>query len=193
MTDLPSIRTIAPHLREPIFRTYEPFLTEAVAKWPTETGFAVPRTVAPATFLANFRNAIVSLVNYNWPTTVDRPKLLRIREAREYIVRFGNDGAVWFQSPKSEIRKIESTTMSRLPATASLPNAAQPSAPQSLVPWGDSTIEEISALCLLLDKQRIIGPYLITGNIGDGTASQLMLQYNVGIVYDEAKNLTTII
>jgi len=190
MTSL-SQRSVPPHLREHIFRSYEPFLTEAVAKWPTESGYSVPVGVASATFLANFRNAIVSLINYNWPTTVDREKLLRIRNAREYIIRLGNDGAVWFQSPKSEIRTLSSTATTRLPQTAT--TSAQPPLAQSLVPWRDSTPQEITALCLLIDKGRITGPFIINEKVDDDLKEQLTTTYNVAIVHDEGKNLTTII
>ena len=187
MTD----RAIAPHLREPIFRAYEGLLFVALQNWPLETSFDVPKGVATATFLANFRNAIVSLINYNWETTVDRKKLIDLRLAKEYVIRYKEDGKLWFCHPAVRaVTPITTSASSRLSPAESTQGATTPSA--SVVPWRDWTPEELLAACLLIDKQRITGPIFLVGVVDADFTNQLMSNYNVALVYNKEREQTIV-
>lgn len=179
---------IAPHLREHIFRTYEPLLTVAVSAWPEATSFTVPRDVSPATFVANLRNSIVSVKRFSWSTSIDLPKLLSIETPRQFVVVFDEvEKLVWFRSPKKpQARGMESTVGRKI--ERALPSSSS----SSLVPWRDWTETELDALCLLIDKQRITGTFILDGAVAQHSIDQLQLAYNVAIVFDATLNQTVI-
>lgn len=178
---------IAPHLREHIFRTYEDLIARAVHAWPEPTSFTVPHDVAPATFVANMRNAVVSVKRYSWSTSIDLPKLLSIENPRQFVVVFDDvEKLVWFRSPKKPVaRNMESTVGRKIERDT-------PTSSSSLVPWRDWTGEELQALCLLLDKQRLTGPFIFDGEVDAFVANQCMELRNVAIVFDATLNQTII-
>jgi len=187
----PNPTYIAPHLREHIFRTYEPYLHAAVTAWPDPTWFEVPATIATATFVANLRNAVVSLIRYNWTTVVNLEKLKSIESPRLFVINFDEtEKKVWFRSPKAPVAQAFKSSIGSgdpRPATTSISASMQ-----SLVPWRDHTQEEISALCLLIDRQRVIGPFVVAGEVGEALVESLQTQYNVALVYDETMKQTVI-
>lgn len=182
-----SSHTIAPHLREHIFRAYEPLLHTAVAAWPQETSFDVPADVASSTFLANLRNAVVSLSRYNWPTNIDRKKFDSLLSPRAFTIVFGDDGKVWFRAPRKPIAKsLVTTTVSR----PGVPTG--PANPGGVVPWGDWTEAELEALVLLIDKQRITGPVLLAGTVKPELVEHYQSIFNVALVHDAERNVTIV-
>lgn len=181
--ETPTTPFIAPHLREPIFRAYEPLIRTAVNAFPSESSFTIPSGVAPTTFVANFRNAILSLKRYKWETYVDCRKLWSISSA--YVINQDTEGVVWFRLRQPRGRPNLLTSEARTHAASALPSP-------SLVPWADATQEEISALCLLIHTKRLAGPYEIRGEVGTSQISDLINQYDVGIVYHSDSKTTVI-
>lgn len=184
---------IAPHLREPIFRAYEELLTTAVASWPKPTSFTLPPNVASSTFLANFRNSIISLKRYGWtPTTVDRSKLLAIETPRAFIVTYEPDGKLWFRSPRERVVKpvVSSSSVERAPSPRPVTDTSITPIASSLVPWRDWTEADLEAACLLIDKQRITGPILLVGRVDEARTNHFMSIYNIAFVYDEERDTT---
>lgn len=181
---------IAPHLREPIFRAYEDLLAIAVGNWPLETSFNVPAGVATATFLANFRNSIVSVINYDWKTKLDKAKLKALRVEKAYIICYKEDGKLHFCHPKPRaVKPITTTTASEKPKQK-LPAQAEQPLSASLVPWRDWTEAELTAAVLLIDKQRITGPIFIEGTVPNDLIEKYQTNYNVALVYDEERKVT---
>lgn len=185
---------IAPHLREHIFRAYEDVLATAVRNWPTETAFDVPTGIATATFLGNFRNAVVSLERYHWPTSIDTDKLATLSNPRVFrIVLDADTRKVVFCSVRkpaprvftAAFTKLERQTAASIPASTALDSTG-------LVPWGDCTDADVESLCILLDKKRLTGPYFLEGRVRADFVDHLQTIFDVALVYDEATNTTTV-
>ena len=187
---IPTPSTIAPHLREPIFRAYEPLITRAISAFTStprvETSFSVPHGTAPSTFVANFRNAILSLKQYKWETTVDVAALWSIN--KQYVITRETDGLVWFRARgrAGAPNLLTSEARSHTAHTSHLAFSL------GLVPWLDATQDEISALCLLIHTKRITGPVVIIGQIGWELTQSLLAQYDVAIVWDGTEGKTVI-
>lgn len=191
MTSPATDRAIAPHLREPIFRAYEGLLFQAITNWPKETSFDIPKGVASATFLANFRNSIVSYINYNWTSDIDGVKLKALRESKSYIICYKEDGKLHFCHPKTRATKAITTTST---SERKLEDKVPSSAPleSSLVPWRDWTEGELEALVTLLDKQRISGPVFLDGRVDDSRITHYQSLFNVAILYDDETKRTIV-
>ncbi len=183
---------IPPHLREHIFRAYEPLLASAVSSWPRPTSFPIPPTLSPITFLSGLRNAVTSLARFSWPTDVDTAKLATITFPRkQYCFLFSDDGAsVLFTAPKVTLRTRHNTAS--VVAESASPARPGSAASSSLVPWRDSTLEEIEALCVLLDAQRVVGPFLLATQLDDEVVDSLQTRYNVAVVWDETQKVTVV-
>lgn len=190
MTSSPDSRHIAPHLREHIFRGYEQYLAIAVSSWPQATSFTIPPNIASATFIANFRNAVQSLLRYSWNTNIDVAKLRSIDNPRVFVINLDTtDNKVWFRSPpKKEPRSFTSTVGTR----AERETGHTSSSPSSLVPLRDWTGEELFAICLLLANRRIAGPILLDGKVDEKVAESQMSLRDVAIVYDAERKQTVI-
>lgn len=185
---LPRQTFIAPHLREHIFRAYEDLLARAVSAWPSPTSFTVPPDVAPATFVANLRNAVVSVKRYSWSTSIDLPKLLSIESPRVFVIVFDDvEKLVWFRSPKKPVARGMDSTV----GTKVVRNDEQAPA-GSLVPWRDWTGEELNALTFLIDKGRLTGPFILDGQVSDDLVNLHQDMRNVAIVYDSTLKQTII-
>lgn len=167
-------RFTAPHLREPVFREYEDTLAYAVAEWPKETSFDLPAKRKLTTYVANFRNAILSLRAYRWPSRVDLDKLNRIQG--QYQISPRPDGRVWFCTRRTGAPSVP----------PSEPTAA------GVVPWRDATDAEIIALCTLIHHGRLAGPFIIVGEVDVPLRESLTTSFNVGMVFDEEQKQTII-
>lgn len=179
-----SSSAIAPHLREAVFRAYEPLIEQAVRLWPQESAFDVPTKVASSTFLANFRNAIISLKRYRWSTTIDFAKFSAIETPRAFVINYDETGKLWFRAP----RKSTATQVFTTPAqtTVEVENAI------GVVPWRDWTEAELEALVLLIDKQRVNGPIQLAGKVSDTLVEHYQNLFNVALVYDAARDVTIV-
>lgn len=179
-------RSVPPHLREELFRYYEPLIARAVLAWPKETSFTIPTDRAPTTFISNFRNALLSVRTFHWSTDIDLNKLFRdppegMRNA--FVIQQDATGLVWLRAKGTSGR-------------FSIPRVAPAQRPDpssySVVPWRDSTQEEIHALCTLIHFARLHGPVVIDGAVGAEQIDSLTAQFNVAFVYDEEKKQTII-
>lgn len=64
MTDIPW------HKNEKMFRRYEPHIQAFLSRWPQATAFD-PAPLSHVTFRCRFRDAVASLLEFNWPTCLD--------------------------------------------------------------------------------------------------------------------------
>lgn len=195
---LPTVR-ILHHISEASFRRFEPFLTLAVRKWPEETSWDVGALresdpdikIGPATFVARFRDAIVSLRRFSWsPTTVDLIKLNSEEMVGKYCLALQpGTNVVWF---KHRAPKGRTPDWKHLADQVNQPEApAQASA--RVVPFGDATPEELRALCLLISNGKLEGPFHIISRVDEVSAGSLMATYNVNITWDERSERTIIL
>ena len=179
-------RSVPPHLREDLFRYYEPLITKAVNAWPQETSFTVPSDKAPTTFISNFRNALLSVRTFHWSTDLDLNKLFAdppVGMRNAFVIAQDETGLVW-------LRKKGTSGRFSIPRVVPA-QRVEPSS-YSVVPWRDSTQEEIHALCTLIHFARLSGPVVIDGPVGQEQIDSLTAQFNVAFVYDEAKKQTII-
>jgi len=174
-------RHVPPHLRESLFRYYEPFLEQAVAAWPSETSFTPPKDRSPATFIANFRSAILSLKTFAWSTTIDVQKFESILGT--FTLIFDATGAVWFKARAARQGRPRDMAKAN-------PRAAAYAAATIPVPQRDCTQEELEAFCLLLHYQRIGGPFVIDGEVGQEQIDDLTTRYNVSLVFNSLTKQT---
>lgn len=80
-----------PHrLRESSFRRYEQAIHSIVESWPSVV-ILDPGPLSNETYSARLRDAIQSLLQYNWPTSIDVHKL---RKLRHEIVVSNRDGTI---------------------------------------------------------------------------------------------------
>lgn len=180
---------IAPHLREDVYRTYAAYIAYAVDAFPRESSFTIPSTIAPTTFVANFRNAILSLKLYAWEcehmTPALREKLWKLGADKSYAIAADTTGRCWFRLRQRAGRPNLLTAQARTHIDPS-------SLPEGVVPWRDATEEEISAVCKLLHFKRLSGPIPIEGPVAQEFIDRLTFSLDVSLVYDAEKNLTII-
>jgi len=180
--------SIPSHLSEKIFREYEPFIMRAVNAFPTETSFTVPSDRSPATFLARFRDAILSVKNFKWQTTIDMDKLWRLSAERKFALRHGvinGSPVVWFGN------RIRQGVPNGLLSEAREYTASNP-ARIGAVPLRDITEEELRALVVLLNGRHLAGSWSTPTAFPFELISQLTLSYDVAISRDEITGLTVI-
>lgn len=176
------------HLSEKLFREYEPFIMRAVNAFPTETSFTVPSGRSPHTFLARFRDAILSVKNFRWSTTIDMDKLWRMSAERKFALRHGvlnGTPVVWFGN------RIRQGAPNGLISEAREYVASNP-ARIGAVPLRDITEEELRALVVLLNGRHITGSWSTPTTFPSDLISTLTLSYDVAIVRDENTGLTVI-
>lgn len=188
----PTSRPIPSHLREDVFRSYEPLITQALTAWPAETSFDRPSTVAPTTFVARFRDAILSALAFRWqPSTVDYVKLLEVEKLKHLV--YESDGKLWWRHKRARGQHVkgwgEVRAASRPAHTSHSSTSAVLPGP---VPWRDATQIEIRALVVLLDAGRLTGPYYLAGEVSPADTEDLMGSYNVAFVFDKEKNVTIV-
>ena len=68
-----------PHrFNEQSFRRYEPFIKRVMEDWPSVLTFDV-RPIATCTFACRLRDAMRSLVQFRWPTSIDLEKFIKLQ------------------------------------------------------------------------------------------------------------------
>lgn len=76
------------HKSEKMFRRYEQHIASVLQHWPEPVSFdAKPLSVT--TFSCRFRDAITSVLEYNWPTSLDLERLRALRDEFEVCVVAG--------------------------------------------------------------------------------------------------------
>ena len=173
-------QSVPAHLRESIFRQYEALIKKGVDAFPSETSFTIPTNVAPTTFVARFRDSILSLKLYKWETVVDCDRLWKI--AGQYAVSHDREGVVWFRLKHRHGRP-------NLMMSEARTHTDEPSTPISRTGiWENVTPEEVTAVCRLIHGERLVGPIIIVGRIDPDLSNALQEDFNVAIVYDDKTN-----
>ena len=180
---MPPVRQTAPHLRESIFRQYEPSIALAVENYPNETIIPCPDGMAFTTFIANYRNAILSLRTYNWETFIDKDRFAEC--CKDACAAPGDNNTIIYRKRKPIGRKPTITG-------SILSTSGGESLSPSPVPWKDHTDDEVRALCLLIDKGRLFGPYILNEIIPPSFEDELINRFNIAITFDRAANQTII-
>lgn len=181
---------IPSYLSESTFRTYEPYIARAVAAWPEETSFTTfvtpdGKKLSANTFVARFRDAITSLRRFGWETTaVDLTKLASIMG--DFCLTLDPQGVVWFRHKTKQGRPPEfrSETVAMYP---------EKGAKAVREVWQKWTLAEVNALCQLLDTGRLVGPFVVEGQVDAGEITRLEGLHNVSFTYDPTKNQTIIL
>ena len=79
-----------PHRNEKVFRSYEPHIFQLLLNWPEPTTFR-PTSVATSTFTARLRDSIASIIEFQWPTSIDVERLKQLRQTNQLeIIPQGN-------------------------------------------------------------------------------------------------------
>jgi len=179
------------HLSQRTFRVYETALKQAVDAFPGETAF--PREcfrmengslLSVNTIVARFRDATVSLKRFRWQTTVDCDKLWRI--SGEFTIGADPSGtSVWFRNKQRKGRPAHFVGEAR--------ERGAICAPVLSPAWESYTIDEVTALCLLLPYQRITGPFVLRGMLDPILVSHIEGTQNVAITHDPDRNETVIL
>jgi hypothetical protein len=147
---------VHPRLGEAKFREYEPYLAEAVRRWPTETQFAIPPGVAASTFIARFRDSLLGLRLNQWPLLlVDAAKWAEVKD--QCVLCHSTDGTVWFRSKRQRGRKTKFGGPTNVAILSSTVDAGS-------LPLSELTDDELRSLALLLNNSRITGPFRLAGD-----------------------------
>lgn len=181
--------------REGMFRRFEPLITIAVNNFPTDTEFTRPPRMAVTTFAARFRDSVQSLSRYKWHvygklgpnpdgtgTTINLQKLQALETpSRIWQISVDPSGqSIWFR------QKVHHGKMPKLSFAVRTESSASPT------PLVDMGREEVEALCLLLNNHRLLGPFLLHNRLPEDFVSSLTSKYDIGIVWDDEKQLTVI-
>ena len=177
-----------PQLSEGTFRTFEPFIHEAIRNWPEETKWTLdvminPKTqrqLSPVTFAARMRDSVVSYQRNAWESYIDRTKFETIYG--QFAVSYDPDGSVWFRNRARRGRPLTFT------GDVGKAVAISPHAQQIWTGWTD---EQVNAAIVLLHHGRLTGPIIFPGRIL-GDYSQWETLHNVAVFYDEKNNQTVI-
>lgn len=180
---------ILPNLSESVFRLYEPHIAEAVSRWPDETKFERwqmmskdRKPISKFTFAGRLRDAILSLRRFGWQTTtIDKAKLESM--AGSYVISFGpNDTVVWAKKHKENTGRPQAPVHVDTPLSPATLGADQGS-------WTNPTEDEVRALCILLDRQRIQGPVTLAVVLPQSTIDALQSEFAVSISTSESSTI----
>lgn len=182
--------SVPSNLTEALFRQYEPLIVRAVNDFPLETFFTIPPDRSPATFIARFRDAILSVKNFKWPTIIDMDKLWRMSAEKAFALRLEADDKgiprVCF-GPRASRGGSPNMLLSEA-KTYTATNPARIGA----VPLRDITEEELRALVTLLNGRHLHGSWSTTTTFPLDLISTLTASYDVAIVRDDNTGLTII-
>lgn len=150
-------------LTEKSFRRWESVIYKVVTAYPKAVRVN-PGDFSPNTCMARIRDAMRSVVDYNWPTPID---VERLKEIRPHIsVKLSSDGFVVIE-PKSQ---------SVLPSVA-------PSEVEGDVRFSVDKPEklELHSICLLLHRRRPIGPVAVRG-LTYHEVMEVAKQYDITVI-----------
>lgn len=137
---------VPPHKSEKLFRVYEPYIASILVEYPNAVTFT-PRTVATTTFTARLRDAINSVLEFEWSTTINVQKLREIRRS----ICILNSGTTVICSRK------ESKTID---AQSAVDENTQ--SKQFALVLTNPTPEDVKACCMLLSSRAITRPIKLT-------------------------------
>lgn len=166
-------------LTEASFRRYEDIIATAVDNYPQETSFSIPEGIAPNTFIARIRDAVLSVKKFAWTTKIDMKKLWELSNITVWSLDAANK-CVWFREKQTRGRPNELTSL------AKTHNAAEISASH----WSSWINAEVSAACVLISGGKLAGPIVLEGEIDPTLTDALTQIHDVGFYYDSEKNET---
>lgn len=163
------------------YENYAPHLRLGIENFERgeETSFNVPSGVSPNTFAARFRDAKQALLLYGYDPLLQQ----RLIALGNVAVSMDPDGKhVWFRARHQPGREIKAT----------VDQVKRPLAPvENITDMPDET--ELTAMCLLINKGRLLGPVFFRGAIDPSLQSRLEESYDVGFAFDDTTNTTTLI
>lgn len=155
---MPSSTQLPSRLREENFRRYETSFDLALKCFPKSITLSIPG-LSPRTVAARCRDAMQSHQTFKWtaPFHPDATKRLKVFEIGDEVWLGG-------EKPKSE---------DSLTAVPDLSNSNL---------W---TLDELSALALLVQNKRLTAPIVIQQRIGELTIQELETKFNVALTSQE--------
>ena len=163
-----------PHrFREESFRFYEPFINDIVVPWPKEVKKFYPNHYnrAQATFACRLRDAMKSLRDNKWSTSVDMAKFL---EAYPLIVVSERTDGTVLCGPKDAIASYVNLSSNDIPQSMPLNTDADETFIVDLSKPAKEVIAELS-------QARKIVPRLLLVGITDTDVDALSKSYDVAI------------
>lgn len=153
-----------PHKAEKVFREYEGHIHTILRNYPANTRF-LPERVAATTFSARLRDAINSVIEYNWPTSVEVGRLEIIWRADLEIVLEGKEVIARRKGPHN---KIVAAVGKELLAGDFFVEVDKPTKPI------------LHSICLLLSGKHITKPAKLT-NVDPVLLKEVTDLYDIGI------------
>ena len=139
------------------------------------------RPLAPATFAARMRDAVVSYQRFVWDSTINREKFVEIYG--KFAVAADKDGSVWFRNRARRGRPLTFTAEAKALEAGAIVTQSPT--------WDTCTIDELRALCTLLNSAKLVGPIVIRTRFPDDVVASLS-ELNVAIHYDETLQQTIV-
>ena len=159
-----------PHrFRESSFRRYEPFIARAIEAWPNAIK-ADPSlfNIAQVTFACRCRDAITSLSNNKWDTTVDMSKF----EKSTLVVSERVDGTVLIGS------KQGIANFAGMVKTMEITNPVPETTSERIFTL---TTKEQKALLMELSSRRLLSPRLFVQGLTDQEVEQYQVEWDVAL------------
>ena len=176
------VRTKNWRLNENSFRAYEAHIREAVEAWPAETKYVVPNGMSPNTFEHRFRDAIQALKLFGYDADL-QAKLAAIRA--EITISQDTDGRhVWFRAKQRAGRQIN---------LGKAETHERPDITTYIEVHETHDEEMLRAFLTLAAKGVHSGPVQFRGRIDADLVLMLEKQYDTAFVYDEKRNVTTML
>lgn len=181
---------LAPQLSEATFRTFEPYIHQAVKAWPEETKWSpdsmvnekTQKVLSPHTFAARMRDSIVSYQRFGWESYIDREKFTQIYG--QFAVAYDHDGSVWFRNRGRRGRPIG------FAKEAHAQDAGGMSLPTSK--WEGWDEDQVKAAVILIHHQRLVGPIIFAGEVPQEFRISHENIYNVAFYFDSTLNQTVL-
>lgn len=164
---------IDPRLGEEKFRFFEPYIAEALSRWPQPTPMTPPRGMAYSTFCARFRDCLQGYRIHRW-----QPYLFiseRFDEIDPHACISMVDGQIVFRARRPQGR----------PQSTSLPSLVIPTSPDS--PLTTIPDDELTAIALLVARGRLS---IITLPGDHCTRIEALGHPNVFPTYNPSSNVT---
>lgn len=156
-------------LNERSFRRYEPVIFKAVTTFPV--AFAVA-TSQPNAYACGLRNALKSLYQFQWQTTVPHNLFLELYESRKIVVREATGKVVIGDRYTTKERPAEAASASGLIIKPHRSEAASPVVDVS------NLAAVASILCDLAAQRTLACPIVLSG-LTDEAAAELNQSFDV--------------
>jgi hypothetical protein len=141
------------------------------------------KALAPTTFAARMRDAIVSLQRFGWETYISTDKFVQI--FGQFQIVAGDDGSVWFRNRLRRGRPLSLVDANEKGAIHPGPNGL------ALVShWRGWTLAHVEAAAVLIHHGWATGHVQLEGEVPPNEIARLTSMYNIGLFFDPAQNKT---